>query len=453
MNQQLVHAEAAAALTRLKKQHPELKEELAKAWGFAVFPSVGRASAVLGGAYGHGEVFEQGKSIGFATLSQISIGVQLGGQTFSQVVIFPKKEQLDEFRGGKVAFSANASAVIVKAAASGTANFDGIVAHAYSRGGMLLEATLGGQKYMFIPPAHPLGESEEPEKREAGEGKKRETSSQADVQGKGRSKQEQKSDDSPDSGSGTQQHSKSANPGTEATKATGELKAKSAQAKELGKVSGAKLAKMVLRKVGSRVADKVREVGKHVPVLKKDVETSERLHAEVAATLDRMKAKDPSLEKAVDEAYAYAVFPAVGKASLVLGGTYGKGEVFREGEFEGYAAITQLTIGLQLGGQTFSQLILFQDEDALKRLKEGKIGFAANASAVIVKGGAAATNNYKQGMQIYVHTEGGLAAEAAIGGQKLVYVPAALSRGKSIEEETAKELGRERPAAESHPPS
>lgn len=75
MKQELVHAEAAAALSRLQKQHPELKQELEKAWGFAVFPSVGRASAVLGGACGHGEVFEQGKSIGFATLSQISVGV------------------------------------------------------------------------------------------------------------------------------------------------------------------------------------------------------------------------------------------------------------------------------------------------------------------------------------------------------------------------------------------
>lgn len=120
----------------------------------------------------------------------------------------------------------------------------------------------------------------------------------------------------------------------------------------------------------------------------------------------------------------------------------------------GYAAVTQLTIGLQLGGQTFSQLILFQDKEALKRLKEGKIGFAANASAVIVKGGAAATNNYKQGMQIYVHTEGGLAAEAAIGGQKLIYKPAVLTRGKTVDRELAKtkELGLERAAVDAPPP-
>ena len=86
--------------------------------------------------------------------------------------------------------------------------------------------------------------------------------------------------------------------------------------------------------------------------------------------------------------------------------------------------------------------------------EQGKsIGFAANASAVIVKGGAAATNNYKQGLQIYVHTEGGLAAEAAIGGQKLIYKPAALTRRKTTDGDTAEKRGHTQPAVDSHPPS
>lgn len=436
MNQELVHTEAVAALARLEKRHPELKQELEKAWGFAIFPSVGRASAVLGGAYGHGEVFEQGKSIGFATLSQISIGVQLGGQTFSQVLIFPKKKQLDEFRGGKVAFTANASAVVVKAAASGTTDFDGVVAHAYSRGGMLLEATLGGQKYMFIPPAHPIDESKEPEGAESKEARE---SNRPAAEAKGKS--------SPSS-----HRSSRCSERAERRESKGDNPGPSHARSNPGKATG-KVAKGLLGKVGSRIVGKAREVGKHLPLVKKEMETSERLHAEVHATLERMKAKDPSLEKAIDEAYAYAVFPAVGKASLVLGGAYGKGEVYRKSKLEGYAAITQLTIGLQLGGQTFSELILFEDEDALERLKEGKIGFAANASAVIVKGGAAATNNYKQGLQIYVHTEGGLAAEAAIGGQKLIYKPAALTRRKTTDEDTAEKRGHTQPAVDSHPPS
>lgn len=97
-------------------------------------------------------MFERGASIGFASLSQMTVGVQVGGQTFSELILFPEKEALDKFRQGEVAFTANASAVIVKAAASGTTNFDGVTAHAYSRGGMLLELSLGGQKLTFIPP-------------------------------------------------------------------------------------------------------------------------------------------------------------------------------------------------------------------------------------------------------------------------------------------------------------
>jgi hypothetical protein len=117
-----------------------------------VFPSVGRASVVLGGAYGKGQVFEQGQPIGFATISQMTIGVQVGGQTFTQLLLFDSKPALDEFRNGRLAFTGNASAVIVKAAASGTTNHGTVRAHAYSRGGMLLELSLGGAKFNFIPP-------------------------------------------------------------------------------------------------------------------------------------------------------------------------------------------------------------------------------------------------------------------------------------------------------------
>src|SRR3954447_14939566 len=108
MNQATIHAEATAALVYLQEKHPDLKETLAKSYGYAIFPSVGRASAVLGGAYGKGEVYEHGKPIGFATLSQMTIGVQLGGQTFSEVVLFDQKPALDGFKRGKVAFAANA---------------------------------------------------------------------------------------------------------------------------------------------------------------------------------------------------------------------------------------------------------------------------------------------------------------------------------------------------------
>jgi len=180
MNEQVIHKEAEAAITRLQEKHSDLKDSLENSYGYAVFPSVGRASLVLGGAYGHGEVYERGKPIGFATMSQITIGVQVGGQSFSEILLFPKKENLDEFKTGKVAFNANASAAIVKAAASGTGNFGGVTAHAYSRGGMLLELSLGGQKFTFIPPRHP-----EEERAAAGEEEEQETPDMQQARGDG----------------------------------------------------------------------------------------------------------------------------------------------------------------------------------------------------------------------------------------------------------------------------
>lgn len=424
MNEARVHADAAATLKRLKAKNPELKQELSNSYGFAVFPFVGRASVVLGGAYGHGAVFEQGKPIGFATLSQISIGVQVGGQTFSEVVLFPNKESLDEFRTGKVAFTANASSVIVKAAASGTTNFGGFTAHAYSRGGMLLELSLGGQKFMFIPPSKPMEEIEKSAQQPSDEPEESE-------------QQEQPEQHASDESEGSEQHASDDSEGSEqhaSDESEDQEQRMSADPEESshkegnGEASDGHDGLHGLKKLGAKVVGKMREVGGHLPGLKKEAEISKRLHAESKAAVERMKAKDESLVKQVDEAYAYAIFPAVGRASLVLGGSYGKGEVFRDGKLEGYAGLVQLTLGLQVGGQTYSELVLFQDEEALKRLKAGKIGFAGNLSAVIVKGGAAATNNYKHGMQIYVHSEGGLLGEAAIGAQKLIYRPSVLMR-------------------------
>ncbi|WP_223643661.1 lipid-binding SYLF domain-containing protein [Corallococcus sp. EGB] len=146
-----LHEDAVATVDRLVRKNPALEKELQQARGYAVFPSLGRASLVLGGSYGHGEVFEKGKPIGFATLSQLTIGVQVGGQTLSELIFFKDPESIKAFKGGKAAFAANASAVLVKAAASGTNNYAKCVAHAYSRGGMVLELSLGGQKFTFIP--------------------------------------------------------------------------------------------------------------------------------------------------------------------------------------------------------------------------------------------------------------------------------------------------------------
>jgi lipid-binding SYLF domain-containing protein len=166
-NKSPIHKEVAATLKRLEKQDPGLKKFLDDAYGYAVFPSVGKAAVVVGGAYGRGVVFEQGEPIGFATMGQLTLGVQLGGDTFSEVIAFESKETLDRFKKGRMAFAANASAVLVKAGAASTTNFEkGVATFVYAEGGMMLELAIGGQRFKFKS----AEEGEEGEEDEGGEG-------------------------------------------------------------------------------------------------------------------------------------------------------------------------------------------------------------------------------------------------------------------------------------------
>jgi len=147
-----IHDDVQAALKRLDSEAPGLKRELKKAYGYAVFPSVGKAALLLGGAWGRGEVYQRGKVIGYATIAQTTLGVQIGGDTFTEVLLFDSKESLERFKQGKTAFAANASAVLIKAGAAGTRDFEkGVKAYVHSEGGMLLEAAIGGQRFHFQP--------------------------------------------------------------------------------------------------------------------------------------------------------------------------------------------------------------------------------------------------------------------------------------------------------------
>jgi lipid-binding SYLF domain-containing protein len=148
------------------------------------------------------------------------------------------------------------------------------------------------------------------------------------------------------------------------------------------------------------------------------------LRAEADAAMKRMLADDPGLRDFLDGAYGYAIFPEVGKGGLLVGGSYGRGVVYEQGRFAGYADITQATIGLQAGGQAFSELIAFETKEAMDRFKYGKMKLAANASAVALKAGASGSAKYDDGVAIFTKPRGGLMLEAAIGGQEFGFVPA-----------------------------
>ncbi|MGI9329806.1 MAG: YSC84-related protein [Gammaproteobacteria bacterium] len=142
------------------------------------------------------------------------------------------------------------------------------------------------------------------------------------------------------------------------------------------------------------------------------------------------------------QAYGYAVFPTVGKGGIGIGGAYGKGRVYEAGAYTGDTSMAQLTIGFQLGGQAYSQIVFFQDKAAHDKFTSGNFEFGAEASAVAItlgaqakagttgasaggneaiSGEAAAATGWTVGMAIFTLAKGGLMYEASIGGQKFNY--------------------------------
>jgi lipid-binding SYLF domain-containing protein len=140
------------AIRQLKSKDPGLKLFFNKAYGYAIFPTIGKAGFGLGGAYGEGEVYRQGKFIGTSSLSQLTIGFQLGGQAYTEIIFFKNKHALDDFTSGNFEFNAQASAVAVTAGASADADYDnGVAIFTMPKGGLMYEATVGGQKFSFDP--------------------------------------------------------------------------------------------------------------------------------------------------------------------------------------------------------------------------------------------------------------------------------------------------------------
>ncbi len=148
-----------------------------------------------------------------------------------------------------------------------------------------------------------------------------------------------------------------------------------------------------------------------------DPDDSRKVEEAIEAFLE----KDPGMQRFFDRAYGYAVFPSIGKGGFGIGGATGKGEVFEQGESIGTARMTQVSIGFQWGGQAYSEIIFFEDEDALESFKDNKVKFSAQASVVAVDKGASADVAYEEGVAIFTLAKGGLMYEAAVGGQKFKF--------------------------------
>ncbi len=144
-----------------------------------------------------------------------------------------------------------------------------------------------------------------------------------------------------------------------------------------------------------------------------------------------------------DTSYGYAVLPSIGKAGIGIGGAHGKGRVYEQGKYIGDTTMTQLTVGFQLGGQVYSQMMFFKDKRAMDEFTSGNFEFGAQATAVAITAGAsvattttgssvgvsggkkdaATAGKYYKGVATFTVAKGGLMYEASIGGQKFSYKP------------------------------
>jgi lipid-binding SYLF domain-containing protein len=146
-----------------------------------------------------------------------------------------------------------------------------------------------------------------------------------------------------------------------------------------------------------------------------------------------------------DDSYGYAVFPGIGKGGFIVGGAHGNGRVYKKGAHVGDVSMTQVSVGFQIGGEAYREIIFFQDQRAFDEFTNGSFEFSGDVNAVAITAGAGATagttgasagasggqkdattaGKYYRGMAVFVIVKGGAMAQAAVGGQKFNYKPKA----------------------------
>jgi len=129
---------------------PDLQELFSSSHAYIILPNVGKGGLGIGGASGNGVAYEGGELIGFARMTQLTIGFQAGGQVYSEVVFFEDKKAFDRFRENKIEMSAQVSAVAAASGASLNAKYvDGVAVFTRTKGGLMYEASVGGQQFKF----------------------------------------------------------------------------------------------------------------------------------------------------------------------------------------------------------------------------------------------------------------------------------------------------------------
>jgi lipid-binding SYLF domain-containing protein len=162
------------------------------------------------------------------------------------------------------------------------------------------------------------------------------------------------------------------------------------------------------------------------------------LSSEVQTAITKAKEKNPNMSKHFGTAYAYVVIPNVGKGAFIVGGAYGRGEVFKDGKLVGYCDVSQGSFGAQVGGQGYTEFLFFQSKEPYDKFVDNQFVFAANASAVAADAGAGTANDYQHGVAVFVTQQAGLMLEAAIGGQQFNFVPLAAVEAKEAQKGASK---------------
>ena len=141
---------ARAAIDRFKRADARLGPFFQQAYGYAVFPTVGAGGAGIGAAHGSGTVFERGRMVGTTSLSKVSLGLQLGGQTYRQIIFFKNKRALDDFKQGDFELAAGASAIALERGISTNVDYhNGIAIFTMGKRGLMFDASVGGQRFTY----------------------------------------------------------------------------------------------------------------------------------------------------------------------------------------------------------------------------------------------------------------------------------------------------------------
>ncbi|MBN1392654.1 MAG: hypothetical protein JW947_07610 [Sedimentisphaerales bacterium] len=148
----VLSAKVNEAVAIFKEKDPSIQRFFDDSYGYAVLPKIPKGAFWVGGAYGRGEVYEQGKMVGYCSLLQATLGASFGGEYFREIIFFKDKFDLDAFRADEYTFSAQATAVAATAGAAAKADYkSGMAVFITTDKGLMVDASVGGQKFKYVP--------------------------------------------------------------------------------------------------------------------------------------------------------------------------------------------------------------------------------------------------------------------------------------------------------------